>query len=35
MHYILSDAEEVGNWGNQIESKQPLFLSFLQCCSLL
>jgi len=25
LHCIYNDAEEVGNWGNQIESKQPFF----------
>jgi len=23
---VFNDAEEAGNWGNQIESKQPFFL---------
>jgi len=27
---VLNDAEEVGNWGNQIESKQP-FLFYSAC----
>ena len=30
---VFNDAEEVGNWGKQIESKQPFL--FLWCCILL
>jgi len=30
---VLNDAEEAGNWGNQIESKQPS-LFYSDICSL-